>query len=109
MRTRAQRPTTLPTRNINLTDYFDSLIESSISSGRYQNASEVVRDGLRLLEQRQRQDAARLQSLREAARIGFDALERGDFVEVDDEGLRDLFADLGRKASDGAKAGPPRS
>lgn len=44
-----------------LTEHLDTLIESSISSGRDQNASEVVRDGLRLLEQRQPEDEAKLE------------------------------------------------
>lgn len=36
--------------SISIGDYFDSFIQSSISAGRYKNASEVVRAGLRLLE-----------------------------------------------------------
>ena len=40
----------MPTRNINLTDHLDDFIEGGVASGRYKNASEVVPDGLRLLE-----------------------------------------------------------
>lgn len=43
----------MPTRNINLTDHFDRFIEAGIAAGRYQNASEVVRAALRLLEQQE--------------------------------------------------------
>ena len=56
----------MPTRNINLTDHLDDFIEGGVASGRYKNASEVVRDGLRLLEQRQAEDALKLERLKEA-------------------------------------------
>ena len=39
----------MPTRNISLTDRLDRCVENNVSTGRYQNASEVVRDSLRLL------------------------------------------------------------
>jgi antitoxin ParD1/3/4 len=39
----------VPTRNISLTDRLDRFVETSVTTGRYQNASEVVREGLRLL------------------------------------------------------------
>ena len=40
----------MPTRNINLTEHFDVFVERQISSGRYSNASEIVREGLRCLK-----------------------------------------------------------
>jgi antitoxin ParD1/3/4 len=94
----------VPTRNINLTDHLDTLIESSIASGHYKNASEVVRDGLRLLEQRQQEDKAKLKRLRAEVQVGLDALDRGNYVEVDEDGLRSLITDLGRQAGERAKA-----
>ena len=72
----------MPTRNVNLTEHFDLFIESGVSSGRFSNASEVVREGLRLLEQREQEDKARLEWLRAAAGEGFDAIDRGDFVTL---------------------------
>jgi antitoxin ParD1/3/4 len=50
----------MPTRNVVLTDHQQQLIESLVDSGRYQNASEVLRDGLRMVEQREAEDAAKL-------------------------------------------------
>jgi len=41
----------MPTRNVNLTDYYDQFVEELIMSGKYSNASEVMRAGLRLQEQ----------------------------------------------------------
>jgi len=72
----------MPTRNINLTEHLDLFVESGISSGRFSNASEVVREGLRLLEQREQEDKARLEWLRTAAAEGFEAFDEGDFVTL---------------------------
>ena len=72
----------MPTRNVVLTQRQAKLINKLVVSGRYQNASEVLREGLRLLEQRAAEDDARLTLLRKAARIGFDALDRGEFKEL---------------------------
>jgi antitoxin ParD1/3/4 len=40
----------MPTRNVNLTEEVDRFVLSKIESGRYENASEVVRAALRTLE-----------------------------------------------------------
>jgi antitoxin ParD1/3/4 len=72
----------MPTRNVNLTEHFDRFIENGITSGRFSNASEVVREGLRLLEQREQEDTARLQWLRAAVKEGIDDIERGDYVTL---------------------------
>jgi antitoxin ParD1/3/4 len=42
----------VPTRNVVLTERQEELLETLVKSGRYQNASEVLRDGLRLVEQK---------------------------------------------------------
>jgi len=65
----------MPTRNLVLTDHQSSLIDHLVTSGRYQNASEVLREGLRLVEQREADDAARLQALREAIQVGIRDVE----------------------------------
>jgi antitoxin ParD1/3/4 len=49
----------MPTRNVVLTEYQEKVIETLVSSGRYQNASEVLREGLRLVEQRAAEDACK--------------------------------------------------
>jgi antitoxin ParD1/3/4 len=78
----------MPTRNVVLTKHQEKLIETLVESGRYQNASEVLRDGLRLVEQREAEESAKLTVLREAARVGFAALDRGAFKEF--ENIEDL-------------------
>jgi antitoxin ParD1/3/4 len=71
----------MPTRNVVLTERHAELIESLVKSGRYQNATEVLRDGLRLVEQREAEDAGKLEALRAAAGVGVGALDRGEFKE----------------------------
>jgi antitoxin ParD1/3/4 len=82
----------MPTRNVVLTKRQEELIETLVESGRYQNASEVLRDGLRLVEQREAEDASKLKALRVAARVGVNALNRGEFKEF--ESIEDLQAYL---------------
>jgi putative addiction module CopG family antidote len=53
-----------------LTEHFDRFIETGITSGRFSNASEVVREGLRLLEQREQEDKPKIEWLR-GAKEGF--------------------------------------
>jgi antitoxin ParD1/3/4 len=84
--------TPMPTRKVVLTKHQEELIEALVGSGRYRNASEVLREGLRLLEQREAEDAARLALLRKAVRSGFRAFDRGEFKEF--ERMDDLEAFL---------------
>ncbi len=67
----------MPTRNINLTGHFDRFVERQVSSGRYSNASEMVRVALRLLEQEEDERQAKLKALRRAAKEGFDEIDQG--------------------------------
>jgi antitoxin ParD1/3/4 len=69
----------MPTRNVVLTDHQASLVENLVASGRYQNASEVLREGLRLVEQREAEDAYRLEALRSAVQVGIDDIAAGKF------------------------------
>lgn len=71
----------MPIRYIELTEYFDRFIEAEVGSGRYSNASEVVRAGLRLLERRNQEDRAKLKWLRGAVKDGLDQIDRGEGVE----------------------------
>jgi antitoxin ParD1/3/4 len=83
----------MPTRNVNLTKHWDEFIESGITSGRFSNASEVVREGLRLLEQREAEEKAKLEWLRAAVKEGFDDIERGDYVTLTSDREVDDFID----------------
>ena len=88
----------MPTRNVVLTERQEALIENLVKSGPYQNASEVLRDGLRLLERREQEDAGKLEALRAAARMGVGALDRGEFREFSTfEDLQAYLNDLSHK------------
>lgn len=79
----------MPTRNVVLTDHQATLVEQLVTSGRYQNASEVLREGLRLVEQREAEDAYRLEALRSAVQLGIADVEAGRFKTFDSkESLR---------------------
>ena len=56
----------MPTRNVNLTDELDRFLLTKVKSGRYENASEVVRAALRTLEREEQQYEAKLAALRAA-------------------------------------------
>jgi antitoxin ParD1/3/4 len=60
----------MPTRNVVITDKQAEMIDRLVSSGRYQNASEVLREGLRLIESRDADEKARLKAFREAVCVG---------------------------------------
>lgn len=94
----------MPSRNVNLTEHFDRFIEGAVSTGRYQNASEVVREGLRLLERQQHEDEHKLELLRAAVREGEEAYARGDYVQVGEEELEAFVAGLGREAGERVRA-----
>ncbi len=69
------------TRNIALTDQQDELVEELVHSGRYQSASEVVREALRLLEDKIETRQAELDEIRSGVLEGLAQAQRGDFAE----------------------------
>lgn len=96
----------MPTRNVVLSQHQHELVEQLVESGQYQNASEVLREGLRLLERRNAEDAARLAALRAAADQGWADVAAGRFVDVDDADLDGVIADIGARAvADGRSSG----
>ena len=60
----------MKTTSVALGPHFESFIQSSISSGRYNNASEVVRSGLRLLEEQEQKMAALRSAIEEGINSG---------------------------------------
>ncbi len=86
----------MPTRNVVLTDRQEALIDALVQSGRYQNASEIVREGLRLVENREVDEATKLEALRTAADLGTAAVERGEFKQFAD--TSSLIAHLNKVA-----------
>mgnify|MGYP000861049497 CR=1 FL=1 len=89
----------MPTRNVVLSEHQHDFVEALVLSGRYQNASEVLREGLRLIEQRERLEAARLKALQEAADKGWADIAAGRYADVDDDRLEDFIGQLGQQAA----------
>ena len=67
----------MPTRNVVLTDHQAAFVDSLVASGLYQNASEALRSGLRLLE---REEAA-WEQVRQGVLEGLAQVERGETVD----------------------------
>jgi antitoxin ParD1/3/4 len=74
--------------NVSLTPELEEIVNNEIKSGEYKSASEVLREGLRLLRLRRENIAA----LRREIQIGIDELERGEYVEY--TSVEDLFEDI---------------
>jgi antitoxin ParD1/3/4 len=88
----------MPTRNVVLTDQQAAMIERLVRSGRYQNASEVLRDGLRLVQQRDAEHEANLEALRQAANVGVADFAAGRYREfANGEALRSHLAERASK------------
>jgi antitoxin ParD1/3/4 len=78
----------MPTRNVNLTQELDRFVATKVSSGRYENASEVVRASLRALEREEQEYETKLATLRTA-------LEEGEASgDAEDYSLEGLIAEL---------------
>jgi len=82
----------MPTKNVNLSERQDRFIRQTVKGGHYRNASEVVRAGLRLLEQQRAEDRLKLARLKRLATDAFDAIDRGEHVTVS-VGELDTFLD----------------
>ena len=80
----------MPTRNVVLTKQQADLVEKLVRSGRYQNASEVLRAGLRLLERRESEEDAKLAALRRALDESEAATAAGDLHDFSPGFLDDI-------------------
>ncbi len=72
----------MKTTSVALGQHFEEFIQTSISSGRYNNASEVIRSGLRLLEDRERKMAALRSAIEEGLNSGIvEDFDTQDFLQ----------------------------
>lgn len=67
------------------------------------SAGEVLREGLRLIEERERMEQAKLKALKQAARRGRADVSAGRYADVADDQLEDFVGQLGRRAARRAK------
>ncbi len=73
------------TLNVNLTPKLEDMVRQKVAGGLYNNASEVVRDALRLMEERDRLNAAKLEALRQDILAGMD---NGPSEELDIDDIK---------------------
>jgi antitoxin ParD1/3/4 len=71
--------------NVSLTPELEAMIRQQVDSGRYNNASEVVREALRLLDEHERR-----QHLRSLLAVGLEQAQRGELVEFTPELVEDI-------------------
>ena len=91
----------MPTHNVDLSGHYEEFVNQLVMSGRFTSASEVMRAGLSLLERQAREDDEKLASLRSMAAEGFDALDRGEGIEIGSEPeLADFIGAAGRRAAE---------
>ena len=82
--------------NVSLTPELEQLVAEKVNSGLYQTSSEVIREGLRLLKNRD----DRQEALRRDVQAGFAAVGRGEFTDYDVKTVRSLASEVkarGRK------------
>jgi antitoxin ParD1/3/4 len=70
--------------NVSLTAELNQFVQDRIATGRYQTASEVIREGLRLLEHQERDREAAYQALKAKLGRGAAQADRGEFVDPDE-------------------------
>jgi antitoxin ParD1/3/4 len=74
--------------NVHLTPELEQLVHDKVKTGRYNSASEVVREALRLLEEHDQVRRMRVQEVSRAIREGWDSLRRGEGVDGEEFVLR---------------------
>jgi antitoxin ParD1/3/4 len=70
--------------NVSLTPELEKLVARKVESGLYQSASEVIREGLRLLDGQDRLREVQLDEVRKQVQIGLDQLDRGEGIPGDE-------------------------
>ncbi len=79
--------------NFSLTPGLEQFVRDQANSGDYNNASEVVRDALRLLKRVEDQRVLKLERLRAAIRDGDTAAANGEFTDLETNEALDAFFD----------------
>jgi putative addiction module CopG family antidote len=74
-------------RNVALTPQLSSFVDELVTSGEYANASEVLREGLRVLKERRETRALELAEIRQRIALGLNQLDKGDGVTLTPDAL----------------------
>jgi antitoxin ParD1/3/4 len=80
--------------NVSLTPELEKFVTEKVASGLYYSASEVIREGLRLLQEQDALKQMRLQELRREIAIGIKQADRGEFIDGEE-----VFKELNNRSS----------
>ena len=72
---------TRTTMNVSLPPELEAFVDSRVASGQYQSASEVVREALQLLQEREMTRQADLEEVRRKIAIGLEQAKRGELLD----------------------------
>lgn len=89
----------MTTRHVVLDDQQHDFVEALVRTGRYRDINEVLREGLRLVEERELLMTARLDALQEAADQGWADIAAGRYRDIADDELGGFIAQLGEQAA----------
>ena len=84
--------------NVSLTPELDKFVQQRVATGRYQTASEVVREGLRLLENQERDREMAFAALKAKLERGSLQADKGEFIDPE-ETLKKISAMKRRRAA----------
>lgn len=91
--------------NVSLTPELEAFVHRKVESGMYNSASEVIRESLRLLEEREWIKERRLEEIRREVKKGLDQIRKGEFIQLNsDEELNDFFEDIKRRGRERLEA-----
>lgn len=85
--------------NVHLGPVFDQFVADLLKSGLYQSQSEVLRDGLRLLKEREELKQLRLAELRKEIAVGSEQADSGEFVDGEE-----TFAKIRKRSAERKRA-----
>ena len=83
--------------NVTLTPELEEIIQERVSSGLYSSPSEVLREALKLIAERDRLLEMQREKLREDLKAGLDQLDRGEFSTVTAQDVKDRIAERLRR------------
>lgn len=85
--------------NVNLGPVFDQFVADLLKTGHYQSQSEILREGLRLLKEREELKQLRIAELRKEIGMGTAEADRGELVDGEE-----VFAEIRKRSNERKRA-----
>ncbi len=86
--------------NVSLTTELAEFVKQQVDSGMYQTASEVMREGVRLLQRREQLRQIQIEELRKKVAVGIEQLERGEYAVMEENTFADIKAEGRRRLAE---------